>query len=156
MHAGAGGQPAAGTPRRDFCRACALAAAAAWLPSPAGAAPLRSEPVDPDTDRYVALIDEVFTVRGADGAAVALRLAAATRGPVRNNPEQAGLPYRSLSLRFIGPVDRTLVQGIHAFEHPDIGREDLFVAPVGPGGPQGPCYEVLFNRPLRRSLGQAV
>lgn len=118
--------------------------------------PARNEPVDPDPDRYVALIDEIFTVRGADGGVTALQLAAATCGPVRNNPEQAGLPYRSLSLRFSGPADRTLVQGIHAFEHPDIGREDLFVAPVGPGGPRGQCYEVLFNRPLRRPSGHAV
>ncbi len=43
-----------------------------------------------------------------------------------------------------GPPDRPFGQGIHPLLHPQHGRLDVFMVPVGTDG-AGLCYEVTFN-----------
>ncbi len=38
-----------------------------------------------------------------------------------------------------------LQQRIHALEHPQLGRLELFLVPVGPGPDGVPRYEAVFN-----------
>ena len=43
-----------------------------------------------------------------------------------------------------GPRSRPLAQGTYPLRHPQHGRLDLFVVPVGPDQ-AGLCYEITFN-----------
>lgn len=58
---------------------------------------------------------------------------------------QRGPQVENFSLRFEGSADAALTDGIHRFEHAQLGSFDLFVvATVRPGGR---CvYEAVFNR----------
>ncbi len=51
-------------------------------------------------------------------------------------------PPFALILR--GPRSRPFAQGTYPVRHPEHGRLELFVVPVGPD-PAGLCYEITFN-----------
>ncbi len=48
------------------------------------------------------------------------------------------------SLFFRGPMKPIMPQRIYTLEHPELGRFDLFLVPIGPDGP-GMRYEAVFN-----------
>jgi hypothetical protein len=48
------------------------------------------------------------------------------------------------SVVFLGPQDRRLFQGIHKFEHEELGSFEMFIVPIAPVE-QGPRYEAIFN-----------
>lgn len=51
---------------------------------------------------------------------------------------------QSFSILFEGPSEPALSQKIYHFEHPGLGRLDLFLVPVGPKD-GSMLYEVVFN-----------
>ena len=48
------------------------------------------------------------------------------------------------SLVFLGPKNRDLSQGIHAFDHEELGPFEIFIVPIAPVE-QGARYEAIFN-----------
>jgi len=73
------------------------------------------------------------------GGTLACELTQVRRLPphsVRANP-----PF-ALILR--GPRSHALAQGMYALEHPQHGRLEVFVVPIGPDS-EGLCYEITFN-----------
>jgi len=53
--------------------------------------------------------------------------------------------FESFSLLFHGAQSQPLGQGMHSFEHPSLGRFDLFIVPVA--AEQGMLhYQAVFNR----------
>jgi hypothetical protein len=60
------------------------------------------------------------------------------------NPGSAGPGREPFAALFRGPLEPALPQGIHALEHPDLGRLEIFLVPVG-RDPQGTRYEAVFN-----------
>ena len=57
-------------------------------------------------------------------------------------PEGLRAPF---SLRFTGPAEPVVPQGLHPLEHPALGRLELFVVPIVGTGPDGAVYEVVFG-----------
>jgi len=51
---------------------------------------------------------------------------------------------RSFSVTFRGPREPALEQGIYAVEHPDLGRQELFLVPVNETD-AGRFYEAVFT-----------
>ncbi|GAB4167629.1 MAG: hypothetical protein OHK0024_02790 [Thalassobaculales bacterium] len=84
-----------------------------------------------------------FRVSTAPSGICELRLAAATRLPRGGRPAQLPDPF---VLRFTGPPDRPLPQGLHRFSHPALGTRDIFItvkAPSEAGDLR--CYEAVVN-----------
>jgi hypothetical protein len=56
-----------------------------------------------------------------------------------------GLPReQAFSLVFTGPPEPVLPQALYRLEHPEMGRLDIFLVPIG-AGPEGVQYEAVFN-----------
>lgn len=136
--------------RRKFIKDCTgLVAAAALLP----AAPLRAAPGRPgvslealDFPAFVAQLNSRFLLNPRHGAPQILELAEAEFIPGPNPP---GL-VEQFSLRFLGLAAQALPQDTYQFEHPRLGRFELFIVPVGLAQGRYCRYEAAFNR-LRAS-----
>jgi hypothetical protein len=83
-----------------------------------------------------------FQVDGDDGG-LTLRLAEITRYSVQSHAPRT----EPFSLLFVGPPAPVLPQRIHALDHPELGRLELFLVPLGPepGTDGGMRYEAAFN-----------
>jgi hypothetical protein len=95
--------------------------------------------------KFSELLHARFRVRVSPSEEIELELAEATPGRVVDSQGRGGERFESFSLVFHGPADRLLPQKMHLFEHPQLGRFELFMVPIG----QGPgCfkYQVIFNR----------
>ena len=80
---------------------------------------------DLTADDFDGLADRQFSVHLDDGPPVTLRLVEVARG--RSAPG-----YREgFSLLFEGPDDPLLGQGTWPLHHPQLGRLELFLVPVG-------------------------
>ena len=141
LGAGAAGILAAGA-----APAGALAFAAA---PPAGVRPKfrliggKAVLMDLTEEIFAPLVGTKFAAaRAADGvqAAAGADLALARVAKLEDSPERI-----QFSLRFEGPAEPALPQGIYLFSHPGIGRFDLFIVPVG-RTERGRQYEAAFNR----------
>ena len=93
-------------------------------------------------DDFAPHIGTAFRVVADEGDARELTLTELTRFP-----PQLGAPrFESFSLMFSGARGESpLQQRIHALEHPQMGRLELFLVPVGPGPDGIPRYEAVFN-----------
>ena len=56
----------------------------------------------------------------------------------------AGLPRTPFSIIFRGPGDQVCEQRTYRFEHADLGVQEIFIVPIGPG-PGGMRYEAVFS-----------
>ena len=63
---------------------------------------------------------------------------------VRRLPPHSLRAHPPFAVMLRGPRARPLAQGMLTLLHPDKGRLDLFVVPVGPDA-KGLCYEITFN-----------
>ncbi|HYG24787.1 MAG TPA: hypothetical protein VEH04_18625 [Verrucomicrobiae bacterium] len=88
--------------------------------------------------RFTPLVNSDFIVSGATADAMALKLISAER--INADPQG-----RSFSLRFTGPANQVLPQGIHELKHDEVGAIAVFMVPQHEGR-NGRYYEVLFNR----------
>ena len=61
---------------------------------------------------------------------------------VRTGPKPTG---EGFSLLFSGSLDEKFGQGTYTVDHPILGRNSMFLVPVGPPGPDQ-RYEAVFNR----------
>ncbi len=53
-------------------------------------------------------------------------------------------PHQPFALLFHGPVSPVLPQRIYPLEHPTLGRQEIFIVPIGPDG-SGMGYEAIFS-----------
>jgi hypothetical protein len=98
--------------------------------------------------KFSELLHARFRVRVSPAEEIELELAEATPGGVAETPGRGGERLESFSLIFHGPGDRLLPQKIHPFEHPQLGRFELFIVPIGQG-PGHFKYQAIFNRLIR-------
>ena len=52
---------------------------------------------------------------------------------------------KQFSLRFLGPMDAPILQGIYRVDHDKLGALDLFLVPIARDD-KGVQYEAIFNR----------
>lgn len=52
---------------------------------------------------------------------------------------------KQFSLRFLGPMDAPILQGVYRVEHDQLGALDLFLVPIARDD-KGVQYEAIFNR----------
>src|SRR3954470_22111605 len=57
---------------------------------------------------------------------------------------ESGRPGGAFSLWFVSPSGPFLPQGIYPLEHPDLGRLEIFLVPLGPRD-GGNLYESIFT-----------
>jgi len=93
-----------------------------------------------------AQINSRFLVRDANGAVQALELVEAELAS-GNGGFTSDEGVESFSLQFRGDATRPLEQNTYIFEHPGIGRFEMFIVPIGREDRMGCCYEAIFNRP---------
>ncbi|HWF19506.1 MAG TPA: hypothetical protein VG754_09565 [Verrucomicrobiae bacterium] len=77
-----------------------------------------------------------------------LRLAEVTSGLMAASNGQRGGQFESFSLMFHGPNSRFLPQKTYTFEHPRLGKFELFIVPVGRDGDLFK-YQAVFNRRIQ-------
>jgi hypothetical protein len=94
----------------------------------------------PDFEEFSRCRGGQFVVSVAPGVVVELTLIEATAMPARSHAARP-VPF---SLVFLGPKGRGLSQGIHAFDHDELGPFEMFIVPIAPVE-QGPRYEAIFN-----------
>ncbi len=97
------------------------------------------------TSTFSPYLNETFRVRLGSAEVIELDLAeiSAARPAVAQAAATHGrrAPF---SLFFRGPMQPTMPQRIYTLEHPELGRFDLFLVPIGPDG-TGMRYEAVFN-----------
>lgn len=102
-------------------------------------------------------INSIFRVRTASGQTVELKLVKAPLSPLmpvvpgRRLPEDAG--NEKFPLIFSGPTDAPLPSAIHQFEHPQLGRFEMYVGEIGLRDGESVRYESVFNRPAPAAWG---
>jgi hypothetical protein len=82
-----------------------------------------------------------FIVDALPGDAIRLRLRSITRFAIQPHAPRP----EPFSLEFLGPGTPVPPQSIYSLEHPDMGRLDLFVVPLGPERGGDMVYEIAFN-----------
>lgn len=94
-------------------------------------------------------LNTVFRVLSESGPAVDLELIEAKQQAT--NPSARGMDatYEKFSLIFSGALEAPLGQQIYPFEHPKIGRFEIFIVPVLSKDPKKLHYQAIFNRPVK-------
>lgn len=94
-------------------------------------------------EHFAPLVEEAFEVR-TDGVTSALVLAEATTRAEAGGTGPEGQTRTPFSLVFWGPAEPLLPQGTHLLVHPELGRLDVFLVPIGPQS-EGMGYEAVFG-----------
>jgi len=137
--------------RRQFLFDCStLTVAAGLLPSALMAAAAAKMPAcAADFAAFAAQQGTVFTVSSPATSPVRLKLVAAKTNPSTHPLAHLAPDARnekfSLLFRSTGPL--ALTQNTYAFEHPALGRLDIFIVPVQVRGSAHSHYEAIFNCP---------
>jgi hypothetical protein len=100
---------------------------------------------------FSTLTGTLFHAREESGAGVFLRLVEVKPVLAVNPLAAAGAPdaqNEKFSLFFSGPLNQGLDQGTYLFDHPGLGRFDMFVVPIGRDDQTRCYYEAVFNRPV--------
>lgn len=89
-------------------------------------------------DSFAECLETIFRVSPAPTGHIELTLTQVS--PLITTPGQ-----ETFSLLFHGPAAYPLHQGIYAFEHDRLARQEIFIVPVG-RDQEGMQYEAIFNR----------
>lgn len=103
-------------------------------------------------------VNTAFRVQATPSQAVELELVEAElapEGPRRPGGVAAPADYESFSLIFRGALQEPLPQRIHKFEHPKLGRFELFIVPVAARDTNRIYYQAVFNRPAQGTASPA-
>lgn len=137
--------------RQFFCHCSALAAAASLVPVVALGTPF--DPADVPVDQlslaaFAAQLRSRFLARGPSQAAVSLQLIEARPliSPRPAAPDAPDALHEKFALLFQGSLHQPLPQDTFRFEHPQLGRFEMFIVPVGATDPDHRYYEAIFNR----------
>ena len=127
------------------CAQIALAAGAGWFPTHwflRGNSVRALEQIS--LAEFQSAAGSVFSIFRRGNDSVRLELVEAKLAPAhfatRQSPE-------SFSLLFRNRDAACLSQDTYSFDHPRLGRFDLFIVPVNRGNAGARCYEAVFNRP---------
>lgn len=100
-----------------------------------------------------------FNIYPAPGNSLKLELVEATLGPEAvwpgGGPGTEPVRYERFSLVFAGPIQPLLEQRIYPFEHPVLGRFELFIVPVLSRDQTRIYYQAVFNRPAKTTASNA-
>lgn len=144
--------------RREFLLHCsALAATAALGPTTTLAARPRLREVGLDNlsvEAFAGRLNTVFVARDQAGGAVALRLGLVDLGNEAAGAAPAPDAQEKFSLLFTGDSSQPLPQNTYIFEHPQLGRFEMFIVPVGRANEQCCAYEAVFDRPAAGMRGR--
>jgi len=140
------------TTRRIFFESCLTAVAGfamlPWVAAGGTRSSLRFMPLDKLAFKDIAChVNTTFHVRHGDQLVLPLELIEAREQPqpqIRRGPDA---DFEKFSLLFSGPLLPVLEQRIHTFEHPSIGRFEMFMVPVMSRDKTRMHYECVFNRP---------
>ena len=138
--------------RRKFLVSCSAAAVSSTLlPARLLAAPSRFKTVPTAAisfESFAALINTEFAVADDEGNRAVLELIRAKSwAPQIQDPNAEDAANEKFTLLFQGLVTEELQQKIYHFDHPALGRFDLFITQIGQKGPLVSKYEAIFNRP---------
>jgi hypothetical protein len=138
--------------RREFISGCSvLGASLALFPAPVIASSRRSRALSLDDipwEAFAAALNSWFLLRAMDGVAQNLQLVEVE--PVFDAQHDAlaeDASHEKFSLLFRGSAAYPLGQNTYPFEHPRIGRFEMFIVPVGCMDARHCHYEAVFNRP---------
>ena len=136
--------------RRKFLRDCSLVAATASLVPTATVAQnytaRMAAPKGLGLEQFARQVKTSFIVR-RDSNRIKLLLVEA-RAFSSATPYSEDARNEKFSLLFWGPAEQPLEQGAYLFEHPRMGRQEIFIVPVGYVDTAQCCYEAIFNRPI--------
>ncbi len=97
------------------------------------------------TSTFSPYLNQKFRIRLGAAEVIELDLAEIAEAPPAVARAAAARGQRApFSLFFRGPMRPIMPQRIYALEHPELGRFDLFLLPIGPDG-TGMRYEAVFN-----------
>jgi hypothetical protein len=143
--------------RRTFLFDCSVVITAVSLfPFPVAGTPLISSGRSLDDLSYsdfAAQVGTKFWVRLEPMRTAELDLLKARRAPLTPRISSRHPPgdsrHERFSLILSGPKDELLQPAIHRFEHPKLGRFEMFISRIGVVDAAGFRYEAVFNRPVR-------
>lgn len=99
---------------------------------------------------FAGLLHTTFRVDLAPGQTVDVELTQASlaaAGPgLTTRPSPGAVSYERFSLIFRGAQGDPLGQGIHRFEHPQVGRFRMFIVPIRLRHSGYASYEAVFTR----------
>jgi hypothetical protein len=136
--------------RRKFLRDCSLAAvaaslapSAAWAQNPASRIAGRKEP---GLEQFARRVNTAFFVQAGPQLVRLVLVGADAFSASAPGAEDAG--NEKFSLRFYGPAQQPLEQDTYRFDHPHLGRLEIFIVPVGSMDTTHCHYEAVFDRPV--------
>ncbi|HVY71479.1 MAG TPA: twin-arginine translocation signal domain-containing protein [Verrucomicrobiae bacterium] len=136
--------------RRSFLAdtSLALLAAGATLPNALAGGPAKPVPAKPaDFARFEGCVNTRFAIRQNGEITHVVELAAAKRHPGRPLPAKMGGSLEEFSLSFTGAREQpALTQNTYTFEHPELGRFDIFIVPTREKTDGPRRYHAVFNR----------
>jgi hypothetical protein len=142
--------------RRQFIIDCSTGAAALALGSVNSASALGGEFQTLANLAYPALANQVnslFWVRVSACRSVKIKLISAPLSApdalAADSPLPADAGNERFSLIFTGPGDRLIESAIHRFEHPLLGKFDMYIGQFGLRCGKIVRYESVFNRPTK-------
>ena len=99
--------------------------------------------------RFAGELGSMFHVHASERRVLALRLIRAdwSQQSRRSKPNAPDAAFEKFSLVFAGSRAHQLSQETYTFEHPRLGRFEMFIVPVGSLDPAVHKYEAVFNRP---------
>ena len=145
--------------RREFLRDCATVIAAAMAPLgtlyPASSLAMKNVLLDDlSFAMFAGQLNTTFPVgAGATGTVKMKLVGADLLAASTTSSRGAWMPqlpsYERFSLMFVGPGQEPLPQKIYTFEHSELGRFEMFIAPVTAPDAQRRHYQAVFNRPAK-------
>ena len=100
-------------------------------------------------ETFAGEVGAMFHVQSSGRRVLALRLIRAEwkEPSPRSKPNAPDAAFEKFSLVFAGSRAHWLAQETYTFEHPRLGRFEMFIVPVGSLDPAVHKYEAVFNRP---------
>jgi hypothetical protein len=109
---------------------------------------------------FAAQINTSFRVRLFSGQVVALQLIKARLAPHRPDAPGRQPPVDAdnerFSLIFRGPRHSPLASAMHSFEHPRLGRFEMYFGEISVRDEAGIRYEAVFNQPAATALSRTT
>ena len=81
---------------------------------------------------FASHVGSTFQVELADGSTASLELIEARTLDARGDRSTVPHPRQPFAIVFRAPASLQWEQGIHALEHAELGRMEIFLVPIGP------------------------
>jgi len=139
--------------RRKFLRDCSIAAVTtSVIPSTALTQNHFARMTianGPGLEQFARHLQTTFTARTSAMRVKLILVEAEAFTAATPNSEDAR--NEKFTLLFRGPTQQPLEQDNYLFEHPHLGRNAIFIVPIGCPDPAHCYYEAIFDRPINAS-----